>query len=125
MATVITNAGRAVIAQRMLGTGAEPKYAHWGSGPGTAGVADTGLYTPESEARVAGTSSQVTGPAPFVTNDTYQVVATLTAAGPKTITNAGLFDAVTGGNMFLKGDFTGIVLATGEGIQFTFQCQFK
>ena len=125
MATVVTNGGRAIIANRMLGLGTEPKYAGWGSGAGTAGVSDTGLFTPEAEARVAGTSSRVTGPAPNVPNDTYQVVATLTATAGKTITNAGLFDDPTTGSLFMKGDFQGIVLATGEGIQFTFQCQFK
>jgi hypothetical protein len=125
VATVVVNGGRAIIANRMLGLGTEPKYAHWGTGSGTAGVSDTGLYSPAEEARVAGTSSRVLGPAPNVPNDTYQVIATLTAVAGKTITNAGLFDDPTTGALFMKGDFQGIVLATGEGIQFTFQCQFK
>ena len=43
-----------------------------------------------------------------VTNDTYQVVGTQTAGGTLAITNAGLFDASTSGNLFVKGDFTGI-----------------
>jgi len=71
---------------------------------------------------VAGTSSQVTT---TTTNDTYQVVGTITCAGAgKTITNAGLFDASTGGNLFAKGDFTGIALNVGDSIQFTFKIQF-
>ena len=59
-----------------------------------------------------------------VTNDTYQVVGTRTATGAGTVTNAGLFDAASGGNLFLKGDFTGIALASGDSIQFTIKAQF-
>jgi hypothetical protein len=43
-------------------------------------------------ARVTGTSSFVTTSS---TNDTYQVVGTITAAGPKTITECGLADSAT------------------------------
>ena len=59
------------------------------------------------------------------TNDTYQVVGTQTAGTGETITNAGLFDASTSGNLFVKGDFTGIALNSGDSIQFTFKVQFS
>jgi hypothetical protein len=49
----------------------------------------------------------------------------LTAPSGLTITNAGLFDASTSGNLFIKGDFTGIVLNTGDSIQFTIKAQFS
>jgi hypothetical protein len=50
----------------------------------------------------------------------FQVVSTLTANGSKTITNAGLFNAVSSGDLVIKGDFTGIVLALNDQITFTF-----
>jgi hypothetical protein len=53
------------------------------------------------------------------------VVGTITAGTTETITNAGLFDASTSGNLFVKGDFTGIALNSGDSIQFTFKCQFS
>jgi hypothetical protein len=59
------------------------------------------------------------------TDDTYQVVGTLTAGGTLAITNAGLFDAVSSGNLFVKGDFSTINLSTGDSIQFTFKTQFS
>lgn len=121
MATVITNAGRDIITNRIKGSGTEPVYVGWGTGAGTAAVADTTLFTEASESRVSGTSSRVTT---SVTNDTYQVVGTITADGSKTITNAGLLDASTSGNLFLKGDFTGVALVAGESIQFTMKAQF-
>jgi len=122
MATnVFANAGKAIVTNRLRGSGTEPLYVAWGTGAGTSAQTDTTLFTESSEARVAGASSQVTV---GTTNDTYQVVGTMVAGGARTITNAGLFDASTAGNMFMKGDFTGVVLATGESIQFTNQVQF-
>lgn len=118
MADVLTNAGKAIVANRIKGNGAEPKYIGWGSGAGTAQATDTTLFTEESETRVSGTSSIVTT---TNTDDTYQVVGTLTASAPKTITNAGLFDSVSGGNLYIKSNFTGIGLNTGDSIQFTFK----
>lgn len=123
MATVFTNAGKALTTNRLKGSGTEPNYVAWGTGAGTAAAADTTLFTEASEARVAGTSTQQTT---AVTNDTYQVVGTLTCAGAgKTITNAGLFDASSAGNMAMKGDFTGIALNVGDAIQFTMKIAFS
>lgn len=132
MATVLTNAGRAIITNRLKGSGTEPLNIGWGTGAGTAAAADTTLFTEKlvdlstngngsNEARTAGTSTQQTT---SVTNDTYRVVGTRTATGGGTVTNAGLFDATSGGNLFIKGDFSGIPLLTGDSIQFTFNLQF-
>lgn len=120
MATVLTNAGRAIIANRIKGSGTEPAYVAWGTGAGTAAAADTTLFTESAEARVAGTSSIVTT---TVTNDSYQVVGTITASATRAITNAGLFDASTSGNLFVKGDFSTVNLSTGDAIQFTIKYQ--
>lgn len=123
LATVLTNAGKAITTNRIKGSGTEPNYVGWGTGAGTAAASDTTLFTEASEARVAGTSTQQTT---TVTNDTYQVVGTLTCAGSgKTITNAGLLDASSGGNLYMKGDFAGIALNVGDGIQFTMKCQYQ
>lgn len=121
LATVFADAGKAIVTNRIKGSGTEPSYVAWGTGAGTAGVTDTTLFTEAAESRVAGTSTRVTT---SVTNDTYQVVGTLTAASGKTITNVGLFDASTSGNLFVKGDFTGLALNTGDSIQFTIKLVF-
>ncbi len=122
MATVITNKGKEIIADRIMGNGTEPKYVAWGTGAGTAAATDTTLFTESAEARTAGTSSKVTV---TTTNDTYQVVGTITATAGRTITNAGLFDASSAGNLFAKTDFTGVVLATNDSITFTFKITFS
>lgn len=124
-ATVITNAGQAIVTNRMIGAGTEPKFVMWGTGAGTAAVADTTLFTETTdEARTTGTSSRVTT---TVTNDTYQVVGTITVAtAGKTITNVGLFDVVTAssGNLYFKSDFTGLALLVGDSITFTIKVKF-
>lgn len=124
MATVLTNAGKAITTSRLKdNTGTVPSYIGWGTGAGTAAATDTTLFTEASEARVSGTITQQTT---TTTNDTWQNVATLTVAGAgKTITNAGAFDASTSGNLFMKGDFTGLALNVGDSIQFTLRVQYS
>lgn len=130
MATVLTNAGRDIITNRLRGSGTEPLYVGWGTGAGTAAAADTTLFTERaadlsatSGTRVTGTSSRQTT---SVANDTYQVVGTVTATGTGTVTNAGLFDnaSIGSGNLFMKGDFSGIPLAANDSIAFTMRVQF-
>lgn len=129
MATVIVNGGLDIVTNRLKGSGTEPLNIGWGTGAGTAAVADTTLFTEKlvdlstsaGTDHTAGTSSRVTT---NTTNDTYQVAGTRTATGAGTVTNAGLFDAASGGNLFLKGDFTGIGLASGDSIAFTIKAIF-
>ena len=117
----MVNGGKAVVTNRIKGSGTEPSFVAWGTGAGTTAATDTTLFT-ETGTRVSGTSSQVTT---TTTNDTYQVVGTMTAGSSLTITNAGLFDASTSGNLFVKGDFTGLALNSGDSIQFTFKVAFS
>jgi hypothetical protein len=121
MATLLVNTGKAVVTNRIIGSGTEPNYVAWGTGAGTTAATDTTLFT-EVGTRTSGTSTQQTT---TTTNDTYQVIGTVTAGSSLTITNAGLFDALTVGNLFVKGDFTGVALTSGDSIQFTFKTQFS
>ena len=121
MATVYCDSGEAVVVDLIDGTSAvhldatNAKVA-WGTGAGTAAKADTTLFTEASEARVVPTVSQPTA-------DTNRWVGTITADGAKTITNAGLFNSAAGATLIVKGDFTGIVLALGDKIEFTVSLQ--
>lgn len=122
MATLLVNTGKAIVTNYLNGGAAtQPKYVAWGTGAGTTAATDTTLFT-ETGSRVAGTTSQQTT---STTNDTFQVVGTLTAGGSLTITNAGTFDASSSGNLFVKGDFTGVPLNSGDSIQFTVKVQFS
>jgi hypothetical protein len=134
MAVFVVNGGLDILTNRIKGAGTEPLNLGWATGTQTTTLkTDTGLgpttvekdvdLTTNTGSRTAGTSTRVTT---TVTNDTYQVVATRTATGAGTVTAAGLFDNVTiaSGNLFLKGDFVGIGLASGDSIQFTCKGQF-
>ena len=122
MATLLVNTGKAIVTNYLNGGAAtQPKYVAWGTGAGTTAATDTTLFT-EVTPRVSGTTTQQTT---STTNDTFQVVGTQTAGTSETITNAGLFDASTSGNLFVKGDFTGVPLNSGDSISFTFKVQFS
>lgn len=128
MSAIITNTGIANIANALNG-GAHtpPQHIGWGTGTTAAAAGDTGLETPVDQPRVEGTKSVVTE---NVTNDTYQVVGTLTALGTVAITEVGLFDAAgagnppTGGDIYVRSVFTAINLEEDDSIQFTIKSTF-
>ena len=122
MATIFTDVGETVVADLVDGTssthldGTNARLA-WGTGAGTAAKGDTTLFTEASESRVVATISQPTA-------DKNQWVATITADGTKTITNAGVFDAAAAGNLVIHGDFSGIALVLNDSIEFTASLEY-
>ena len=127
LATVFTNAGAAIVTNRMIQAGTAPKNIGWGTGATAAAVGDTALGTEVAPTtaggRTVGTESRTT-----VTNanDNYQVVGTVTqtAAGPVAITEAGLFDAVSAGNMLIRSVFAAVNTSLNDSIAFTFGLKF-
>lgn len=123
MATVVTNTGKGLITAQLLTTAsAKTWYVSWGTGAGTAAATDTTLFTESAESRVSGTTTQQTT---TTTNDTWQCTGTMTATGTRAITNAGVLDASTSGNLLMKGDFSTINLSTSDSIAFTMKIQFS
>lgn len=94
---VVTAKGREVIAGRMTGSATEPKQLGWGTGgiaggPFTAATTDVAPFSEAAETRVAGTSSLATT---TTTNDSYQVVGTITSLSGQTIAEVFLSDSAT------------------------------
>lgn len=129
-ATVLTNAGKAICAGRMIGLTApsqvEPHFQGIGTGATgaarTAVAADTTLST-EVETRVstnAGTRVTTT-----VTNDTYQLIQTTTATAPRAVDEAMIFDASSAGNALISATFAVVNLGTGDGLQNTWTLKFS
>jgi hypothetical protein len=120
MATLQVNTGRAIVTGRLLGVAqAVPSFGAWGTGAGVTAATDTTLFAEDvtaGYARIAGTMSQATT---TTANDTEQIVWTITAKANLTITNAGIFDALTAGNLYMKGDFASQVLNQNDSITFT------
>lgn len=93
-ANTATYSGRSIIWRMVKGAGTEPKNIGWGDSSVTGSAnPNVNLFKPQTETRVAGTSTMTTT---TQLGDTYQVVGTLTClVGAKTITEAGLFDTTT------------------------------
>lgn len=98
-----------------------PGWVGWGTGTTAPVVANTGLETPSAEARTVGTKTQQTT---TTANDTYQIVALITAASAQAITEVGVFDALTAGNLFARGTFSAINVSIGDTITFTIKTKF-
>lgn len=120
MAVIFTDAGEALTVNRIQGTGIQPVHVAVGTGVGAGAKGSTALST-EVETRAAGTgSTQTTGS----TGDTYRVVGTQTMGSARVVTNGGLFDASTTGNLVIVSDGLSISLASGDSLQQTFNLQF-
>ena len=117
-AIMIPDAGLAITTNRVVGAGTVPKWIDWGTGTTVPAAGNTALETVKSdEARTVGTASQATT---TTTSDTYKVVGTITCAvAGAAITEVGLFDALTSGNLFLRGTFSAINLNVADSIEFT------
>lgn len=125
LATVFTNAGAAIITNRVTQAGTAAKNIGWGIGTTAAAVTDTALVTESAPTtgggRTVGTESRTTI---SVTNDNYQVAGTVTAGSGLAITEAGLFDAVSAGNMLIRSVFSAVNVVSGDSIAFTFGLKF-
>lgn len=125
LATVFVNGGTAIVTNRIIQAGTAPKNIGWGIGTTPAAVTDSALQTESAPTtaggRTVGTESRVTT---TVTNDTYQVAGTVTAGSTLAITEAGLFDNVTSGNMLIHSIFSAVNVVSGDSIAFTFQLKF-
>jgi len=119
MAALLTNVGITKLIAALFGDShTAPLFVAWGTGTTAEAVTNTALETAASEDRTSGTKTKVTT---NTTDDTYQLVGSITSTGTKTISEAGLFDASTAGSMYVRGTFTGIALATSDAIEFTVQ----
>lgn len=125
LAVAFTNAGAAIITNRIIQAGTAPKNIGWGIGTTGAAVGDTALETESAPTtaggRTVGTESRTTV---TQTNDNYQVVGTVTAGSSLAITEAGLFDAVSAGNLLTRGVFAAVNVVSGDSIAFTFGLKF-
>lgn len=118
--TAYVNGGTALLNNRVIQAGTAPKNIGWGIGTSTPLVTDTALQTESAPTtaggRTVGTETRTTT---TVTNDTYTVTGTVTAGSTLAITEAGLFDNVTAGNMLIHAVFSAVNVVSGDAIAFT------
>ena len=119
MATTVgmPSTGSAIVTALLLASSV--KYVGYGTDPTAYAATQTALIAAAAEARATGTQTQQTTDH---TNDTYQVVGTITCATTgKAITEAGVFDAASSGNMYCRAAFSALNLDVGDSVQFTFK----
>lgn len=124
---VVTNYARTQISALIAG---KTFYLGVGTGTTTPANADTALTTEVTTAALGGTATYArasmtsnTQATTTVTNDTATQVATYTnpttAANTIAVTEVGIFDALSAGNMWFHAVFSAINLAPGFGLQST------
>jgi hypothetical protein len=128
---LITSAGKAGIASRINGSGAAAAFTSIGMGTGTtaANIADTALETGKLAdgtadsgvhvlATASVTASRVTT---TVTNDTAQLVGTVSITATIAITESGVFNADTNGTLLCRQVFSAINVVSGDSLQITWK----
>lgn len=128
---LITTVGKAAAASRINGSGAEAAFTSIGQGTGTtaANVADTALETGkladgtgDSGVHVLPTASVTASRVTTtVTNDTAQLLGTISETATMAITESGVFNANTNGVMIARQVFTAINVVNGDSLQFTWK----
>jgi len=122
---LIVNAGKAEAAA-LLGAitgGAAFNHLAVGTSSVAAAAGDTALgaeITTGGLARAASTNTQVTT---TVTGDTLQMVKEWTATASHSVTEAGAFNAATGGDMLCRQIFSTISLVSGDKLEVTYKIQ--
>jgi len=107
---IITNVGRADVAGLINSTVTSPfTYVAVGSGTASPSATDTALQN--ERMRTNATVSRTTAVVP---NDTARWEAVFTATSDMVLTEAGLFNASSGGDMLARGTFPAVSVASGE-----------
>lgn len=122
---LITSAGKAGIASRINGSGAEAAFTYLAVGTGTnaAAAGDTALQTELATSglsRVNATASRVTT---SVTNDTAQLQTTFSVTGTQAVTEAGILNAASTGTLLSRQVFSAINVVNGDSLQLTYKVQ--
>lgn len=119
---LITSAGKAGLASRANGSGAEAAFTYIALGTGTTAAA-AGNTTLETELAASGlsranaTASRTTT---TVTNDTARLVYSFTVTGSAAITEAGILNAGSGGTLLCRTVFSAVNVINGDTLQATY-----
>lgn len=121
IANLITTAGKAGVASRLNGSGAEAAFTYIAIGTGivAADAADTTLGTEiaaNGGQRANSTASRATTD---TTNDTARLVNTFTFTGSYAVTESGILNAGAAGTLLARQVFAAINVASGDSLQVT------
>lgn len=123
VANLITNAGFALVAGRINGSGspAAATYIAVGTGTTAANVADTALETEITDSGLERASASVSLVTTTVSNDTAQMVVTFTVTGTKAVTESGVLNDSSSGSLLCRQVFSAINVVSGDSLQITWK----
>jgi hypothetical protein len=107
---LITNAGLALIAGRLNGSGspAAATFIAVGTGTTAAAAGDTALQTEIVDSGLARAAATVSLVTTDVTNDTARMTNTFSVTGTKAVTEAGVLNAGSGGTLLNRQVFSAV-----------------
>ena len=123
---VITNTGKAAMANRLIGsTDAAFTYLALGTGTTTEAATDTALESEITDSGLARTSATTSRVTTTVTNDSARLEYTWTATASKAVTECGVFNASSSGTMLGHKVFSAKNVASWETINVKYTIQFS
>lgn len=123
IANLITNAGFALVAGRINGSGSPAAATYIGVGTGTtaAAVTDTALVTELAVSGLSRAAASVSLVTTTVANDTAQMVVTYTVTGTAAVTESGVLNAASAGSLLCRQVFSAINVVSGDSLQVTWK----
>jgi hypothetical protein len=122
---LITNAGFALAAGLLNGSGspAAATYIAVGTGTTAAAVTDTALQTESSTSGLSRASATVSLVTTSVTNDTAQMTKTFSVTGTVAVTESGVLNASSTGTLLSHQVFSSINVVNGDSLAITWKVQ--
>jgi len=123
ISNLTTTTGKAGVASRINGNGAEAAFTYIAVGTGTtaAAIADTTLETETAASglsRAAATASRVTTD---TTNDTAKLLKSFSVTGTVAVTESGVLNAASVGTLLARQVFSAINVVNGDTLEITWQ----
>ena len=124
---LVVNAGKAGMASRANGAGAEAVFTYIAMGTGVVAAAatDTALGTELAVSGLGRANSTASRVTTTVTNDTAQLQNTFTVTGSVALTESGVLNAASVGTLLARQVFTAINVVNGDNLQVTWKFQFS
>ena len=120
---LITNAGFALVAGRLNGSGAPAAatYIAVGTGTNAASVSDTTLQTETATSGLSRANGSVSLVTTTVANDTAQVTNTFSVSGSVAVTESGVLNAASTGTLLCRQVFSAINVVNGDSLAITWK----
>jgi len=121
VSNLVTNAGKAGVASRINGSGAEAAFTYIAVGTGTTAAAagDTTLETEITDSGLSRANSTASRVTVDVTNDGARLANTFSVSGTKAVTESGVLNASSSGVLLCRQVFSAINVVSGDSLTIT------